>query len=110
MAPVESPLSTIGVLDQNHCVRERAAVFDSRFPSMSSTYASPAVFGFGMLTAACPWRLSVEGVVVRTPGMELASPVIHTGWKETTEERSPMTDWAGSSPSLGFFSWAPRLS
>src|SRR2546426_6365973 len=84
--------------------------FDSRFPSMSSTYASPFVFGFGMLTATLPWRFRVEGALVWTPGRMFASWVIHEGRNVTTEARSPTIERAGSSPSLGFSSWAPRLS
>src|SRR5690349_12445214 len=105
-----APPESTGMLLHIQPSRPRLRVLDSRFPSMSSTYASPLVFGFGMLTATFPCRFMLEGLVVWTPGIRFAKPVIQEGRRVTTEARSPTMERAGSSPSLGFSSCAPRLS
>src|SRR5262250_456103 len=98
------------MLLQNQPSRETTRAFDSRLPSMSSRYASPFVLGFGMLTETFPWKFMVEGAVVWTPGSRFANAVIQDGRTVNIDPRSATIERAGSSPSFGFTSWAPRLS
>jgi hypothetical protein len=64
----------------------------------------------GTLAETLPWRLRADCALVAIPGIRFASWVIQIGRKERTDERSPIMEVAGSSPSLTSSSCAPLLS